>query len=361
VTLIDERAETAARAERPGSRFATPLVRYLGIRLLISFLLLIGVTIVTFVLTNLVPASPVTAALGERASSDPKIVAAFKAAQGLDKPLVQQYLIYLGHLLHGDLGTSIQTHNPVTQDLAAAFPATVELALFVIVLSVIIGLGLGLISALTQNRFSDQVIRVVSLLGISVPTFWLAVAAYFLFFFVLHWAPGSGRLDPATTPPPTVTGMYTVDALLAGQFPVFVDALSHLALPGLVLILYTVGLLVRFSRSAILDVLNQDYVRAARAKGLPAGQVVFRYVLRGALLPILTIVGLAFGSLLSGTVLTEQVFAWGGIGQYAFRAATALDLPAVLGVGLIVGFVYIGTNFVIDVVYGFVDPRVRVG
>ncbi|HEY8318080.1 MAG TPA: ABC transporter permease [Amnibacterium sp.] len=361
MTLIDERAETAARAERPGSRFATPLVRYLGIRLLISFLLLIGVTIVTFVLTNLVPASPVTAALGERASSDPKIVAAFKAAQGLDKPLVQQYLIYLGHLLHGDLGTSIQTHNPVTQDLAAAFPATVELALFVIVLSVIIGLGLGLISALTQNRFSDQVIRVVSLLGISVPTFWLAVAAYFLFFFVLHWAPGSGRLDPATTPPPTVTGMYTVDALLAGQFPVFVDALSHLALPGLVLILYTVGLLVRFSRSAILDVLNQDYVRAARAKGLPAGQVVFRYVLRGALLPILTIVGLAFGSLLSGTVLTEQVFAWGGIGQYAFRAATALDLPAVLGVGLIVGFVYIGTNFVIDVVYGFVDPRVRVG
>ena len=361
MSLIDERAETAARAERPGSRFATPLVRYLAIRLLISFLLLIGVTIVTFVLTNLVPASPVTAALGERASSDPKIVAAFKAAQGLDKPLVQQYLIYLGHLLHGDLGTSIQTHNPVVQDLAAAFPATVELALFVIVLSVIIGLGLGLISALTQNRFSDQVIRVVSLLGISVPTFWLAVAAYFLFFFVLHWAPGSGRLDPATTPPPTVTGMYTVDALLAGQIPVFFDALSHLALPGLVLILYTVGLLVRFSRSAILDVLNQDYVRAARAKGLPAGQVVFRYVLRGALLPILTIVGLAFGSLLSGTVLTEQVFAWGGIGQYAFRAATALDLPAVLGVGLIVGFVYIGTNFVIDVVYGFVDPRVRVG
>ncbi len=151
MTLIDERAETAARAERPGSRFATPLVRYLAIRLLISFLLLIGVTIVTFVLTNLVPASPVTAALGERASSDPKIVAAFKAAQGLDKPLVQQYLIYLGHLLHGDLGTSIQTHNPVVQDLAVAFPATVELALFVIVLSVIIGLGLGLLSALTPE------------------------------------------------------------------------------------------------------------------------------------------------------------------------------------------------------------------
>jgi peptide/nickel transport system permease protein len=225
----------------------------------------------------------------------------------------------------------------------------------------VIGLGLGLIAALRHNRLSDQVIRVVSLLGISVPTFWLAVAVYFLFFFALHWAPGSGRLDPADTPPPTVTGLYTVDALLAGQPGVFLDALSHLVLPGLVLTLYTVGLLVRFARSAILDVLNQDYVRAARAKGLPPGRVVFRYVFRGALLPILTIVGLAFGSLLSGTVLTEQVFAWGGIGQYAFRAATALDLPAVLGVGLIVGVVYIATNFVIDVIYGVVDPRVRVG
>ncbi|HET6824477.1 MAG TPA: ABC transporter permease [Amnibacterium sp.] len=361
MTQLDERAETAARAARPGGRLASPLVRYIAIRIVVSLLLLVGVTIVTFVLTNLVPASPITAALGERASSDPRIVAAFKAAQGLDKPLPVQYVIYLGHLLQGNLGTSIQTHDPVTADLAAAFPATVELALFVIVLSIVIGLGLGLIAALRHNRLSDQVIRVVSLLGISVPTFWLAVAVYFLFFFVLHWAPGSGRLDPADTPPPTVTGLYTVDALLAGQPAVFFDALSHLVLPGIVLTLYTVGLLVRFARSAILDVLGQDYVRAARAKGLPGGQVVFRYVLRGALLPILTIVGLAFGSLLSGTVLTEQVFAWGGIGQYAYRAATALDLPAVLGVGLIVGVVYIGTNFVIDVIYGVVDPRVRVG
>ncbi|MGN6743442.1 MAG: ABC transporter permease subunit, partial [Amnibacterium sp.] len=275
--------------------------------------------------------------------------------------VVFQYVIYLGHLLQGNLGTSIQTHNPVVEDLGVAFPATVELALFVIVFSIVIGLGLGLIAALRHNRLSDQIIRVVSLLGISVPTFWLAVAVYFLFFFVLHWAPGSGRLDPADTPPPTVTGLYTVDALLAGQPAVFLDALSHLVLPGLVLTLYTVGLLVRFARSAILDVLNQDYIRAARAKGLPPRRVVFGYVLRGGLLPILTIVGLAFGSLLSGTVLTEQVFAWGGIGQYAFRAATALDLPAVLGVGLIVGVVYIATNFVIDVIYGVVDPRVRVG
>lgn len=152
-----------------------------------------------------------------------------------------------------------------------------------------------------------------------------------------------------------------MDALLAGQPTTFVDALRHLVLPGVVLTLFTTGLLIRFSRSAILDVLNQDYVRAARAKGLPARKVVFGYVLRGSLTPILTVVGLAFGSLLSGTVLTEQVFAWGGIGQYAFRASTALDLPAVMGVGLVVGVVYIATNLVIDVIYGVVDPRVRVG
>ncbi|MHA7984595.1 ABC transporter permease [Rathayibacter sp. CAU 1779] len=347
-------------APRVGRRLPHPLLRYIGIRFGISLLLVIGVTIVTFVLTNLVPADPVQAALGERAAGDPKIVAAFREAQGLNKPVVVQYFIYLGHVLQGNLGTSTQTHNPVTQDLAVAFPATAELALFVIVFSIVIGIGLGLIAGLRHNRFSDQVIRVFSLIGISIPTFWLALALFFVFFYQLGWAPGTGRLDPATTPPPTVTGMYTVDALLSGQWDTFGDALSHLVLPGLVLTLYTVGLLVRFTRSGVLDVLSQDYVKAARAKGLAAHTVVFRYILRGSLLPILTIVGLAFGSLLSGTVLTEQVFGWGGLGQYAYKAATTLDLPAVMGVGIVVGVVYIAINFIIDVVYGFIDPRVRV-
>ncbi|WP_375389734.1 ABC transporter permease [uncultured Amnibacterium sp.] len=336
-------------------------MRYIGIRLGLSVVLLVGVTIITFVLTNLVPGDPVIAALGQRAADDPRIVAAYRAAQGLDKPLVVQYFVYLGNLLHGDLGTSIGTRNPVTQDLAYAFPATAELAIFAIVVAVVVGLVLALVAALRRNRFSDQLIRAVSVVGISVPTFWLAVAAYFLFFFVLHWAPGSGRLSAFYDAPPRVTGLFTVDALLAGEPDVFVDAFSHLVLPGLVLAVYTLGLLVRFARSSILDVLGQDFVRAARAKGLPTHRVVLAYLLRGALLPILTIVGLAFGSLLSGAVLTEQVFAWGGIGQYAYRASTALDLPSIMGVGLTVGLVYITVNFVIDVIYGFVDPRVRVG
>jgi peptide/nickel transport system permease protein len=339
---------------------AHPLARYIAVRLSVSVLLIFGVTLVTFILTNLVPADPAQAALGERAASDPEVVAAFRKAQGLDQPVVTQYLLYLTRLVHGDLGTSTQTHSPVTQDLAVAFPATAELALFVIVLSIILGVGLGLFAALRHNRFSDQLIRVLSLVGISIPTFWLALAVLYVFFYQLHWATGAGRLDPAAMAPPTVTGMYTVDALLAGQWATFLDALGHLVLPGTVLTLYTVGLLIRFSRSAVLDVLGQDYVLAAQAKGLNPAAVAFRYTLRGASLPILTIVGLAFGSLLSGTVLTEQVFGWGGIGQYAYRAATTLDLQAVMGVGLVVGIVYILTNFLIDVVYGIIDPRVRV-
>lgn len=320
---------------------------------------MLGVTLVTFTLTRTVPGDPVQAALGERAASDPAIVAAFREAQGLDKPAVVQYLLYLRHLVGGDLGTSIQTHSAVRADLGVAFPATAELALLVIVVSIVLGIGLGLLAALRRGRFIDQLVRVFSLVGISVPTFWLALGVYFLFFYRLHWAPGAGRLDPATPPPPHLTGMYTVDAALAGQWDVFGAAVAHLVLPGLVLTLYTIGLLVRFARTAVLDVLGQDYVMAARAKGLSGRRVVFGYVLRGSLLPILTVVGLAFGSLLSGTVLTEQVFGWGGLGQYAYKASTSLDLPAIMGVGLIVGAVYITTNFVIDVVYGLVDPRVR--
>lgn len=336
-------------------------MRYIAIRLGLSLVLVVGVTIVTFVLTNLVPGDPVIAALGQRAADDPKIVATYRAEQGLDKPLVVQYFVYLGHLLQGNLGTSIGTRNPVVQDLGYAFPATAELAIFAIVVAVVIGLVLAVVAALRRNRLSDQLIRAISVVGISVPTFWLAVAAYFLFFFVLHVVPGSGRLSAIYDAPPRVTGLFTIDALLAGQPDVAADAFGHLVLPGCVLAVYTLGLLVRFARSSILDVLNQDYVRAARAKGLSPLRVVTAYLLRGALLPILTIVGLAFGSLLSGAVLTEQVFAWGGIGQYAYRAATSLDLPSIMGVGLIVGVVYITVNFVIDLVYGFVDPRVRVG
>jgi len=336
-----------------------PLARYILVRSGLSVLLLWGTTVVTFVLTNLVPADPLAAVLGDQAAADPTIVAQYRLNMGLDKPLIQQYLGYLGRLLHGDLGMSAQTRNPVASDLAAAFPATVELASFVLVLATILGVGLGLLAAQRHRRLPDQLIRLVSVVGISMPTFWLALIVFYVFFFKLRLLPGSGRLDPELTPPPHVTGFYTVDAVLAGQWDIFANALTHLVLPALVLTLYAVGLLVRFTRSAVLDVLNEPYVRAARAKGLSPAVVTFHYVLTGAMLPILTLIGLVFASLLSGAVLIEQVFAWHGLGQYAYLAATKLDLQAIMGVGLLVGAAYITINFLVDVMAGLLDPRVR--
>ena len=313
----------------------------------------------TFILTNLVPGDPVAASLGQRAAEDPEIVAQFRSQYGLDKPLVAQYFTYIVNLMHGNLGISTTTHNAVASDLASALPATLEIAILAIVLSVIIGVTLGTVAAHRRGKVSDHVLRVVSLAGLSVPTFWLALVLYYAFYFKLHVAPGSGRLSPDFTTPPTITGLVTVDALLAGQVDTFFNALSHLFLPVLVLTLYTVGLLTRFVRTAVLEILDQDYVRAARAKGLPTHTVVWSYVLRGASIPVLTVVGLAFGSLLSGTVLVESVFSWPGIGSYAYEAASHLDLPGVMGVGLVIGVMYLLVNLTVDLLYGVIDPRVR--
>ncbi len=339
---------------------SSALVRYLLRRLGVSALLIVGVTLVTFVLTNLVPGDPVAANLGQRAAENPETVAAYRAHYGLDRPLPVQYATYLGNLVQGDLGESQQTHRPVLVDLQSAVPATLEIAIGAIVLSVLIGVGFGVVAAVRRGRLADSALRLVSLVGISVPTFWLALVAFYVFSFQLDLAPGSGRLAPATTPPPHVTGLYTLDALLAGEWETFGDALAHLMLPTLVLTLYTVGLLTRFTRSAVLEVLEQDYVRSARAKGLPGRTVLFRYVLRAAMVPILTVVGLAFGALLSGTVLVEEIFSWPGVGSYAYQAASHLDLPAVMGVGLFVGIVYLVINLIVDLLYGAIDPRVRV-
>jgi peptide/nickel transport system permease protein len=326
----------------------------------IALLLALAITLVTFVLTNLVPGDPVSANLGQQALGDPAIVAQWRSDHGLDRPLPEQYLLHLEGLLHGDLGMSQQSHRPVVDDLAEFVPATLELAGTAIIISLVLGVAFGVIAALRRDRLSDHVLRIASLIGISVPTFWLALVAFYVFFFRLQITPGSGRIDPGLSPPPQVTGLYTVDSALAGQWDVFSSAIGHLLAPALVLALYTIGLLTRFTRSAVLEVLGQDYVRAARAKGLPGRVVLFRYILRPALVPIITVAGLAFGSLLSGTVLVEAVFAWPGVGQYAYKSATTLDLPAVMGVGLVVGLVYLVINLVIDVLYGVIDPRVRV-
>ena len=323
-------------------------------------LLAVGITLVVFVLTQLVPSNAVATNLGEQAAADPAAVAAFKAHYGLDKPLPVRYGLYLKHLVQGDLGQSSLTHDAVTHDLGQFIPATAELALYSIVIAAVFGITFGVIAALRRNRPADHVLRVVSLGGISMPTFWIALVALYLGFFRLGWFPGAERLDPGVLPPPHKTGLYTIDALLAGQWGLFVQALHHLVLPALVLAAFSVGLLTRYTRSAVLEVVGNDYVRAARAKGLPERIVVTRYILRAALPSVVTVLGLVFANVLTGAVLVEKIFSWPGIGQYAYQAAVNLDVPAIAGVSLFVAVVYITVNFIVDVLYGVIDPRIRV-
>jgi peptide/nickel transport system permease protein len=323
-------------------------------------LLAVGITLVVFVLTQLVPSNAVATNLGEQAAADPSAVAAFKAHYGLDKPLPVRYWLYLKHLAQGDLGQSSLTHDAVTHDLGQFIPATAELALYSVVIAAVFGITFGVIAALRRNRPADHVLRVVSLGGISMPTFWIALVALYLGFFRLGWFPGAERLDPGVLPPAHKTGLYTIDALLAGQWGLFVQALHHLVLPALVLAAFSVGLLTRYTRSAVLEVVGNDYVRAARAKGLPERIVVTRYILRAALPSVVTVLGLVFANVLTGAVLVEKIFSWPGIGQYAYQAAVNLDVPAIAGVSLFVAVVYITVNFIVDVLYGVIDPRIRV-
>ncbi|MHB8689364.1 MAG: ABC transporter permease [Aggregatilineales bacterium] len=338
---------------------AHPYVRFISRRLAIVFVQAFGVMLVTFTLTQLVPGDPVAANLGERAINNPAIVKAFKDHYGLNKPVAEQFGLYLVHVLRGDLGESQQTHRTVGQDLAEFIPATLELGLIAMLISLCAGIALGLFAAIRRNSIADQLLRVSSLGGISMPTFWLGLVALYIFSFQFRLFPGTGRLGAGMLPPPHVTGMFTVDALLAGDPATFLDALHHLVLPALVLAAFNTGVLIRFTRSAVLEVMGNDYVIGARAKGLARRTVILRHILRPALTPIVTISGLLFANVMTGTVLVENVFSWPGVGQYAFRSAINLDLQPIMGVSLFVAASFVVVNFIVDLLYGWIDPRVR--
>jgi peptide/nickel transport system permease protein len=336
-----------------------PIYKYILRRLALTVPLLVGITLIAFVISHAVPADPVTANLGQKAMSDPKIVAAFRAEWGLDRPLTEQYVRYVTNLVQGDLGMSIKNRRPVMDDLRAYLPATIELATAAIIIGITLGITFGILSALRRNQMLDHVVRVVSLLGVSVPVFWLALLGLYFFYATLGWAAGPGRLDIGIPPPPHITGLFTIDALLAGQWRTFTNALWHVALPAVVLGSYTTGVITRVTRSAMLDVLSQEYMRTAHAKGLASNVVVMRHGLRNALIPIVTVIGFSYGNLLAGTVLTESIFAWPGIGQYAYRASSSLDFPAIMGVSLLIALIFIIVNLLADVLYFLLDPRLR--
>lgn len=335
------------------------LLRFLARRILLTIPILIGITLLAFIVARAVPSDPVVANLGQRAMSDPKIVAAFRAEWGLDKPAHEQYLTYIGNLLQGNLGKSIKTRRPVIDDLKQFLPATIELATSSILVGMLMGVTLGVVSAVNRNKPIDHIARFFSLIGVSLPVFWLALILLFVFYSRLGWVAGPGRLDAGLTPPPTVTGMMTIDALLAGDLLLFRNAVSHLILPSITLGFFTAGLITRVTRAAMLEVLSADYVRTARAKGLVERLVVMRHALRNALVPVVTVIGLSFANLLAGTVLTERIFAWPGIGSYAFQASTTLDFQAIMGVSLLIALIFIITNLIVDVLYFVLDPRMR--
>ena len=315
---------------------------------------------VAFVLIQVVPGDPVLASLGPQAVVTPEVVEASREKLGLDKPLPVQYGVYVGNLVRGDLGVSSSSQLPVREELATYIPATLELAIPALGLALVISLVAGTAAALRSGRPTDQAIRVVALAGVSTPSFWLAIIAVYALSFKFGLLPSGGRLGPDFDPPPKVTGLYTIDSALAGEWAKLLDALKHLVLPVLTLVAYAVGFLTRFIRSAVLEVVGQDYVRLARAKGLPTRTVVGRHILRPALVSVITVGGLAFASLLAGAVLVERVFSWPGVGQYAYRAASGLDLAAVIGVTLFVGTTYVVLNLVVDLLYGVIDPRIRI-
>ena len=334
--------------------------RYLGHRVAFAGVAFLGVIVVAFLVAHMVPADPLAVVLSDQATKDPSIRAAYMKRWGLDRPLPEQFLVYLANVAHGDLGESFTTRRPVLRDLAQFLPATIELACAALVVSLVFGVPLGVWAAVRHNRSADHAARLLSLVGAASPIFWTGLIALYVFYYLLRWAPGPGQVDPRQALPPAVTGFLLVDSLIAGRGDVFLSALAHLILPALVLGWFIMGLIARTTRSALLEVLKADFVRTARAKGLEDRRVVGFHALRNALIPVLTVTGLAFASLLSGAVLTETVFAWPGIGRYAVTAATRLDYPAILGVTMLTAVIYITVNLIVDLLYGALDPRIRI-
>jgi peptide/nickel transport system permease protein len=333
--------------------------KYIIRRLLFAIPLILGITVVAFVISNAVPADPINANLPQNALNDPELVAAFRARWGLDRPPIEQYFVYLGNLLQGDLGVSIKTKNPVLEDIVQFLPATMELATVSIVVGLIIGISSGIVSAVWRNSWIDYLARIFALIGVSFPVFLLALIGLTVFHAELGWVAGPGRLGFLVSDPPQVTGWFTIDSLLAGEWHTFLDALSHLLLPSFILGSFVSGIIARITRSSLLEELNADYVRTARAKGLYEHTVVLKHALSNALIPVVTIIGLLYGNLLAGAVLTESIFAWPGLGRYAFRASTSQDFPAIMGVSMLIALIYVLVNFLVDMLYYFLDPRIR--
>jgi len=332
------------------------LVRLIVRRLLFLVLVLFGLSIVTFSLSHIVPGDPARLMAGPRASKS--AVDKIREKYGLNDPLPVQYVDYVKGVVRLDFGDSFTSRRPVKQDLQRYLPATAELALYAFLFSTVVGVPLGILSAVRRNRWPDHVARFISISGLALPVFWLAIMAQFVFFGKLGWLPDGERLPIGVDPPRTITSLYTIDALLTGNWEVLRIAVSHLAMPVLVLAYGSLAVITRMVRGGMLEVLNQDYIRTARAKGIIQRRVILGHALKNALLPTVTSLGLQIGLLLSGAFLVEIVFSWPGIGRYAVEAIQRLDYNATMATTPIIALVFVLMNLFVDILYLFLDPRI---
>ena len=346
--------------------------RYIIRRIFSVIPTLIGVTFVIFMFQRLIPGDPAVAMLGEHATEEN--VARLREQFGLNRPLFldreslaendiagffdSQYLRYMQRLFALDMGESIHRRIPVTETLALRFPATIELSLLAMFIAIIVGIPVGIISAAKRNSLIDSVSMVGSLVGVSMPIFWLGLMEIMLFAVFFQWLPAGGRISTGVEIQ-KITSLYLVDSLLTGNFEAFKDVLSHIIMPAVALATIPMGIIARMTRSSMLDVLQEDYVRTAKAKGLGRGLVLFRHALKNAALPVITIIGLQMGTLLAGAVLTETIFSWPGIGRWVYDAILGRDYPIVQGGTLVIALVFVGVNFLVDIMYALLDPRIR--
>jgi len=291
--------------------------------------------------------------------ADAEVIEELREKMGLNEPIYVQYFRYVSGVVKGDFGISSFTHQPVAEDIKLYFPATLELTFFSMLITILIGIPIGIISASKKDKIADQMTRVVALLGVAMPAFWLGLLLLLLFYLKLDLLPGAGRIATGLSPPTTITGMYTVDALLTGNWPVLKSALLHLILPGITQAAVTIGMITRMTRSSMLEVLGSDYIRTAFAKGGSENRVLYGHALRNGLMPILTLLGMTFGHSLGGSVLVESVFSWPGVGKYAVNAITYLDFSAVMAVTSLIAILFITVNLIIDILYVVIDPRLK--
>lgn len=326
-------------------------------RLGLMIVMLSGLVVITFLISHVAPASPAALAAGPDAT--PEMIAAVRHQEGLDRPLPLQFARYVGALVRGDLGRSVADNHAVAADLRQYLPASMELVLLALGFSVLVGVPMGMLAAVRRNRALDHATRMLAVAGMALPEFWVGLLLLLVFGLWLGWLPTGGQVSVAATPPPPLTGMVLVDALIEGRFALFLDALRHAVLPAFVLSLPAVAAVVRVNRAEMIEVLQSDYITAARAHGIAPMRIVGVLALKNAMLPTLAMIGLRFGFMLGGTVLVETVFDWPGIGLYAVNAAIAGDFKPVMGVTLVIGLLFMLANLLVDLAYSWLDPRVR--